>query len=112
PVLNSENGYEYLSGSPTEKKQVHHTDKVRRSAWRIVCAGGSFAAGFHGTIGHSDVWNRIDTPNHYAFTVRDEGAAGQLAALYDFFARLPFARMQPFAGATDDALVFAEPGKT
>jgi hypothetical protein len=90
PVLNSENGYEYLRGHPTEKKQVHHTDKVRRSAWRIVCAGGYFAAGFHGTIGHSDVWNRIDAPNHYAFTVKDEGAAAQLGALHDFFAALPF----------------------
>ncbi|HMJ91642.1 MAG TPA: DUF4038 domain-containing protein, partial [Candidatus Acidoferrum sp.] len=37
PVLNTENGYEYLRGQPTEKKQVHHTDKVRRSAWRVVC---------------------------------------------------------------------------
>ena len=48
-MLNTENGYEYMRGHPTEKKQVHHTDKVRRSAWRIVCAGGYFAAGFHGT---------------------------------------------------------------
>ena len=38
PVLNTESGYEYLRGHPTEKQQVHHTDKVRRSAWRIVCA--------------------------------------------------------------------------
>ena len=88
PVLNTENGYEYLRGHPTEKKQVHHTDKVRRSAWRIVCAGGYFAAGFHGTIGHSDVWNRIDAPNHYTFTVKDEGAAAQLGALHDFFTAL------------------------
>lgn len=29
PVLNTENGYEYLRGHPTERKQVHHTDKVR-----------------------------------------------------------------------------------
>jgi len=61
PVLNTENGYEFLRGHPTAKKQVHHTDKVRRSAWRSVCAGGYFAAGFHGTIGHSDVWNRLDS---------------------------------------------------
>jgi hypothetical protein len=45
PVLNTENGYEYLPGHPTERNQVHHTDKVRRSAWRIVCAGlGSMPA--------------------------------------------------------------------
>ena len=32
PVLNTESGYEYLRGHPTEKKQVHHTDKVRRTS--------------------------------------------------------------------------------
>jgi len=110
PVLNTENGYEYLRGHATEKKQVHHTDKVRRSAWRVVCAGGYFAAGFHGTIGHSDVWNRIDAPNHYTFTVRDEGAATQLGALHDFFAALPFWQMQPFTGLTGDAVALADPG--
>jgi hypothetical protein len=44
PVLNTENGYEYLSGYATNKKQVHHTNKVRRAAWRIVCSGGYVAA--------------------------------------------------------------------
>jgi hypothetical protein len=111
PVLNTENGYEYLRGHPTEKKQVHHTDKVRRSAWRIVCAGGYFAAGFHGTIGHSDVWNRIDAPNHYTFTVKDEGAAVQLGVLHDFFAALPFWRIQPFGGVTGNAIALADPAK-
>ncbi|MBI4324639.1 MAG: DUF4038 domain-containing protein [Chloroflexi bacterium] len=112
PVLNTESGYEYLRGHPTEKQQVHHTDKVRRSAWRIVCAGGYFAAGFHGTIGHSDAWNRLDAPNHYTFTVRDEGAAVQLGALYDFFTALPFWRMQPFDGVTGEAAVaLADPGR-
>jgi hypothetical protein len=111
PVLNSESGYEYLRGGATEKRQVHHTDKVRHSAWRIVCAGGYFAAGFHGTIGHSDAWNRLDPTNHYGFSVRDEGAADQLAALHRFFTALPHARMQPFAGVTGDALVLAERGK-
>jgi hypothetical protein len=111
PVLNLENGYEYLRGHPTERKQVHHTDKVRRSAWRIVCAGGYFAAGFNGTLGHSDVWNRIDAPNHYTFAVQDEGAAAQLGGLHDFFAALPFHRMQPFSGVTGDAIALAEIGK-
>jgi hypothetical protein len=112
PVLNTENGYEYLRGYPTETKQVHHTDKVRHSAWRIVCAGGYFAAGFNGTIGHSDFWNRIDAPNYYTFVVKDEGAAGQLGILYDFFASLPFWRMQPFDGvAPDTAVALAEPGQ-
>ena len=112
PVLNTENGYECLRGHPTEKKQVHHTEKVRHSAWRIVCGGGYFAAGFHGTIGHSDSWNRIDAPNHYSFVVKDEGAAGQLGLLYDFFTPLPFWRMQPFDGVTPEtAVALAEPGQ-
>lgn len=112
PVLNTENGYEYLRGHATEKRQVHHTDKVRRSAWRIVCAGGYFAAGFHGTIGHSDIWNRIDAPNRYDFTVRDEGAADQLRILHEFFATLPFWRMAPFDGVTGNAAVaLAAPGR-
>jgi hypothetical protein len=111
PVLNTESGYEYLRGDPTSRKQVHHTDKVRRAAWRIVCAGGYCAAGFHGTLGHSDIWNRMDAPNHYTFTIKDEGAAAQLGAMHDFFTALPFWRMQPFAGVTGDAVALAEPGK-
>jgi len=39
PVLNTENGYEYQKNTPTGRKQVHHTDKVRRTSWRIVCGG-------------------------------------------------------------------------
>jgi dienelactone hydrolase len=112
PVLNTENGYEYLRGQPTQKGQVHHTDKVRRSAWRVVCAGGYFAAGFNGTIGHNDIWNRIDAPNDYSFVVQDEGAARQLGALYDFFTALPFWRLQPFQGVAGDLAVgLAEPGE-
>jgi hypothetical protein len=111
PVLNTESGYEYLRGQPTQKKQVHHTDKVRRSAWRIVCAGGYFAAGFNGTIGHSDAWNRLDPPSRYTFTVADEGAAAQLGALHDFFINLPFWRLEPFIGVTGDAVALADPGK-
>jgi hypothetical protein len=95
PVLNTENGYEYLRGYPTNRKQVHHTDKVRRASWRVVCAGGYFAAGFIGTIGHGDNWDRIDPSNKHPFLVKDEGAASQLALLYDFFTALPYWRMEP-----------------
>lgn len=110
PVLNTENGYEYLRGNPSSKKQVHHTDKVRQAAWRIVCAGGYFAAGFHGTLGHSDAWERIDAPNRYPFDVRDEGAGAQLGLLYDFFAGQAFWRMQPWGGVQGEAVALAEPG--
>jgi (4-O-methyl)-D-glucuronate---lignin esterase len=111
PVLNTENGYEYLRGDPPSKKQVHHNDKVRRSSWRIVCAGGYFAAGFHSTLGHSDAWNRIDPANHYSFIVKSEGAADQLKLLYEFFTALPFERMQPFALTGGDAVALADPGR-
>ncbi|MCU0914307.1 MAG: serine hydrolase [Planctomycetes bacterium] len=112
PVLNTENGYEYLRGYPTYKRQVHHTDKVRRASWEIVCAGGYFAAGFAGTQGNGDSFNRSDAPNRYPFVVKDEGAAGQLGLLYDFFTSLPFWRMQPFAGVTPEtAVALAEPGR-
>lgn len=112
PVLNTENGYEYLRNNPTSKMQVHHTDKVRRTSWRIVCGGGYFAAGFHGTLGHSDAWNRIDAPNHYSFRLESEGAAPQLGHLYQFFSTLPFWKMRPFEEVSGDAVVLAEKGKT
>ncbi len=111
PVLNTESGYEYLRGQPTYNQQVHSTDKVRHSAWRIVCAGGYFAAGFAGTLGMGDYWNTYG-PEHYPFMVRDEGAAGHLGTLYDFFTTLPFWRMQPFPEVTGEmAVALAEPAK-
>lgn len=111
PVLNSENGYEFVRGGPTARRQVHSTDKVRRTSWRIVCGGGYFAAGFRGTLGHSDAWNRIDAPNNYPFDLQGEGAAEQLALLYEFFAARPFERLQPWAKFSGDAEVLAEPGR-
>ena len=111
PVLNTENGYEYQKNAPSSRRQVHHTDKVRRTAWRIVCGGGYFAAGFHGSIGHSDVWNRIDVPNHYTFRVESEGADKHLGYLYQFFNALPYWKMRPLDDMVGDAIVFAEKGK-
>jgi hypothetical protein len=61
----------------------------------VVCTGGYFAAGFIGTIGHGDNWDRIDPSNKHPFLVKDEGAARQLAQLYDFFTALPYWRMDP-----------------
>jgi uncharacterized protein DUF4038/uncharacterized protein DUF5060/zinc carboxypeptidase/collagenase-like protein with putative collagen-binding domain len=112
PVLNTENGYEYLSGYATNKSQVHHTDKVRRASWRIVCAGGYLSAGFISTIGHSDNWDRIDPASKHPFFVKDSGAAGQLALLYDFFQSLPYWRMEPLQEyVRGDALCFAARGE-
>jgi len=103
PVMNTENGYEYLRGQPTMKKQVHHTDKVRHSSWRIACSGGYLSAGFTGTLAHSDIWNQIDKPNKYTFILKDEGAAAQLGILYRFFTVLPFWNMKPFEGISGNA---------
>ncbi|HEU0141468.1 MAG TPA: DUF4038 domain-containing protein, partial [Bryobacteraceae bacterium] len=112
PVLNTENGYEYLKGYATNRRQVHHTGKVRRASWRIVCAGGYFSAGFIGTIGHGDNWDRIDPSSKHPFVIKDEGAAGQLALLYEFFAELPFWRMEPCQPAVrGNGICFAAPGE-
>jgi hypothetical protein len=112
PVLNSENGYEFLRGDPSSKRQVHSTGKVRRTSWRIVCAGGWFAAGFHGTLGHSDAWNRIDPDRNYRFEVKDEGAADQLRILYDFFNRVPYWRLKPSSHIEGDAVALEDEGET
>lgn len=112
PVVNSEFGYEYLRGYPSNRRQVHHTDKVRRAAWRIVCAGGYLAAGFIGTLGHGDNWDRIDPSVKHPFVVRSEGAARQLALLYEFFTTLPFWRMEPSQPAIrGNGVCFACPGE-
>jgi uncharacterized protein DUF4038/collagenase-like protein with putative collagen-binding domain len=111
PVINTENGYEYLGGQATMKKQVHGTDKVRHSAWRIVCSGGYFAAGFNGTLAHSDIWNQIDRPNKYTFVIKDEGAAAQLGLLYRFFTAFSFWKMSPYDGVSSNGVALSD-GKT
>lgn len=104
PVLNTENGYEYLKGYPNERRQVHHTDKVRRTSWQIVFSGGNFAAGFVGTLAHSDNFNVIDAPNRYSFRVADQGAGEQLAILYAFMTGQPFWKLKPVTGFAGNAL--------
>ncbi|MES2808425.1 MAG: DUF5060 domain-containing protein [Bacteroidota bacterium] len=104
PVVNTESGYEYLTGQPTMRQQVHSTNKVRHSSWRIVCAGGYFAAGFSGTLAHNDIWNELDKPNRYSFLLKDEGAALQLKYLYSFFTALPFWTTQPYLQIEGDAV--------
>jgi hypothetical protein len=51
-------------------------------------------------------------PSRTAFAVQDEGAATQLGALFDFFAELPFWKMQPIDGVIGEAAVaLAEEGR-
>ncbi|MES2455469.1 MAG: DUF4038 domain-containing protein [Bacteroidota bacterium] len=108
PVMNTENGYEYLEGQATMKQQVHSTDKVRHASWSIVCSGGYFAAGFNGTLAHSDIWNQIDYPNRYIFSLKDEGAAAQLKILYKFFSSVSFWTMNPHDDLTGNAVALSD----
>ena len=110
PVLNTENGYEFLAAI-RRTSQVHHTDKVRQASWQIVCAGGYFSAGFAGTQGNGNALNRPDAPNRHPFVLKDEGAADQLAAIYEFFTGLPFWKLELFDGVKGEAVALAERGK-
>lgn len=110
PVLNTEFGYVRQPGRATGRQQVHHPDKVRRSAWRIVCSGGYFAAGFAATTGQGDSWERLDAPNRYPFEVADGGAGDALAHLARFFGELAWWRLKPSALAAGDGLALAEAG--
>lgn len=110
PVMNTENGYEFLRDYPTYNQQVHHTDKVRRSSWRIVCAGGYFSSGFAGTLGQSDFWVKINLESEYPFIIKDEGVAHQLSILYSFFNNLPYWVMLPFDGVSKGAVALADIG--
>jgi hypothetical protein len=68
-------------------------DSVRLAAWHIVCAGGYFAAGFISTLGHRDVWNRIEPGTRHPLLIREAGAAAHLAALYEFVTAMTYRRM-------------------
>lgn len=72
--------------------------------------GGYLAAGFAGTLAMNDFWNRIENTDRYTFQIRDEGAAGQLAHLYDFFTGLPFWQLEPVPATLGQALVTRVPG--
>ena len=95
PVINTEFGYEWLPGYPNDYNgQSHGTDKCRRTAWRIVAAGGAaLAAGFAGTWhGRDAAFRGRPAP----FTVADAGAAAQIGILARCAAGWPLSRMQPF----------------
>ena len=89
PVINTEFGYQYESGAETSDpgfatRQSHLPQTVRKKAWKIVTAGGYFAAGF----AHTAVWFNSSKIQVW----RPE----QLAVLYNFFtARTEYWKMAP-----------------
>lgn len=95
PVINTENGYERLSGYPsTDNGAAVGTDKCRRAAWRVFAAGGAtYAAGFQGTWrGTSETtWMGNPAP----FIVDDNGLAGHLGHYLNFIRKTDFRNLSP-----------------
>ena len=90
----------YLTATRRTKTGAPH-QWGRCAAWRIVCSA-YVAAGLL-TIGHSDVWDRID-PTSGTVPGEGFGRGGAIGALYDFFQALPFWRMSPASAVRGDAL--------
>lgn len=91
PVINTENGYEWLKDYPSNfARQSHGTDKCRKTAWRIFTAGGAaYSAGFGGTWSGVSVnswrsWETGEVEGPIPFKVADMGLARQLGYFYDF----------------------------
>jgi len=101
PVINTENGYEWLKDYPTNfTRQGHGTGKCRRAAWRVFMAGGAaYAAGFHGTWhGRDGTWWRCwktGKTEAAPFRVADMGLAAHLGHYYDFIMKTDFRAMDP-----------------
>jgi hypothetical protein len=103
PVINTENGYEWLEGYGTDHdRQNHSTDKCRRTAWRIFISGGAaYAAGFQGTWSGRDgaYWHNRRTRKKdgpLPFVLDDMGLARQLGFYYQFITeKTDFRRMDP-----------------
>jgi Protein of unknown function (DUF4038)/Domain of unknown function (DUF5060)/Putative collagen-binding domain of a collagenase len=91
PVINSENGYEWLDSRPAPEQETT-TDKARRAAWRVFVAGGaSYAAGFAGTWAGTHETGGDKRP----FVVRDMGWGSQVTHLSSFVAATNFMQMSP-----------------
>ncbi len=111
PVINTENGYEWLSRHSNYRRQSVSTDKARRAAWRVLMAGGAaYAAGFGGTWHGSDdyVWNG-DGPLY--FRLRDMGLGAQIKHLVRFASDLDADDLQPVACTPAPNLCLAAPGR-
>lgn len=124
PVINTENGYEWLSGYPhADNGAANGTDKCRKAAWRVFASGGAtYAAGFQGTWrGTSETeWLGLDAP----WIVADQGLAPQLGHYANFIqTKTAFRNLTPsqslvnspnlcLANAWDEYVVYAPSGGT
>jgi hypothetical protein len=95
PVINTENGYEWLDSRSADEGQGMTTDKSRRAAWRVFASGGgSYAAGFGGTWIGTDQFDFGDGKLR-PFVLRDMGLGRQIGYLASFISTTQFLQMQP-----------------
>jgi hypothetical protein len=95
PVINTENGYEWLVGYYDFNQQTVGTDKARRAAWRTLMSGGAaYAAGFAGTWNGSDAFS-WQGAGPLDFRLTDMGLGAQIAPLRDFVAQTDLLKMSP-----------------
>ncbi len=101
PVINTENGYEWLPAHSNYNQQTVSSDTARRAAWRVFMAGGAaYAAGFAGTWHGSDdyLW-KSDGPLY--FRLQDMGLGTQIKYLAGFVSRIDSADLQPSSHCTN-----------
>lgn len=95
PVINTENGYEWLPDYFTFNQQVASPDKARRAAWRVFVGGAAaYAAGFAGTWPGKDnfMW---DGQGPLFFKLEDSGLGGFVKHLASFVETTDFRNMSP-----------------
>jgi Protein of unknown function (DUF4038)/Malectin domain/Domain of unknown function (DUF5060)/Putative collagen-binding domain of a collagenase len=95
PVINTENGYEWLSGYISFNQQLTSTDKARRAAWRVFVGGGAaYAAGFAGTFqGKDDFTWKFQGP--LFFQVADSGLGEYVSHFASFVPTTDFRNLSP-----------------
>jgi hypothetical protein len=95
PVVNTENGYEWLPEYFTFNRQVVSADKGRRAAWRVFVGGGAaYAAGFAGTWPGKDkfTWKQ---QGPLSFRLEDSGLADYVKHFASFVRTTDFRNMSP-----------------
>ena len=102
PVINTENGYEWLEAHSNFNQQSVGTDKGRRAAWRVFMAGGAaYAAGFGGTWMGTDEYRwKGDGP--LRFRLQDMGLAAQIGHLRSFIDATDYMAMSPAPDCVDE----------